>query len=110
MHIALGVAKCEKDVKSLEAWPHRAMALRSLREGRAALVIEARNFGETSLKGIGTSCTEAAKIALLMGRTTIEERVWDVMRILDAVSLHFDNIDVSNIVCTGNSGGGTASY
>ncbi len=110
MHIALGVSKTEKDVKSLEEWPHRAMALRSLREGRAALVIEARNFGEASLKGIGTSCTEAAKIALLMGRTTIGERVWDAMRVLDAVSENFDMIDMSNIVCTGNSGGGTAAY
>lgn len=110
MHLALGVAKCEKDVKSLEEWPHRAMAPRSLREGRAALVVEARSFGESSLKGIGTSCTEAAKIALLMGRTTIGERVWDAMRILDAVGEHFDVIDMENIVCTGNSGGGTASY
>lgn len=110
MHIALGVPKCEKDVKSLEQWPHRAMAQRSLREGRAALVIEARNFGEASLNGIGTSCTEAAKIAILMGRTTIGERVWDAMRVLDAVAENFDMIDMSNIVCTGNSGGGTAAY
>lgn len=110
MHIALGVAKTEKDEKSLEEWPHRAMAPRSLREGRAALVIEARSFGEASLNGIGTSCTEASKIALLMGRTTIGERVWDAMRVLDAVYDNFDEIDMTNIVCTGNSGGGTASY
>lgn len=110
MHIALGVAKCERDAKSLEEWPHRAMAPRSIREGRAALVIEARNFGETSLKGIGTSCTEAAKIAILMGRTTIGERVWDAMRVLDAVAENFDMIDMENIICTGNSGGGTAAY
>ncbi len=110
MHIALGIAKSDHDRQSLEEWPHRAMAPRSIREGRAALVIEARNFGETSLKGMGTTCTEAGKIAILAGRTIIGERSWDAMRILDAVLEKFDNLDAGNIVCTGNSGGGTATY
>ena len=110
MHIALGVAKTEKDKKSLSEWPHRAMALRSIKEGRCALVIEARNFGESSLEGYGTSCTEAAKIAILAGRTVIGERVWDAMRILDAVLAAFEFIDSEDIVCTGNSGGGTVAY
>ena len=110
MHIALGVAKTEKDKKSLLEWPHRAMALRSIKEGRCALVIEARNFGESSLEGYGTSCTEAAKIAILAGRTVIGERVWDAMRILDAVLAAFEFIDSEDIVCTGNSGGGTVAY
>ena len=110
MHIALGIAKNEKDEKSLLEWPHRAMAPRAIKEGRAALVIEARNFGESSLEGYGTSCTEAAKIAILSGRTVIGERVWDCMRILDAVLEAFDIFDICDIVCTGNSGGGTATY
>lgn len=110
MHIALGVAKTDKDEESLSEWPHRAIGPRSIKEGRAALIIEARNFGESSLNGIGTSCTEAAKIAILMGRTVIGERVWDAMRILDAVGENFDSIDMTDIVCTGNSGGGTATY
>lgn len=84
--------------------------MRAVKEGRAALVIEQRNFGECSAKGYGTSCTEAGKIAILMGRTIIGERVWDSMRILDAVLENFENIDDSDIVCTGNSGGGTATY
>ena len=110
MHIALGVSKNEKDEKSLAEWPHRAMAPRSVKEGRAALVIEARSFGESSIEGVGTSCTEASKIAILMGRTTIGERVWDAMRILDATLERFTEIDREGIVCTGNSGGGTATY
>ena len=110
MHVALGVAKCEADERTLSSWRHRAMAERAIKEGRAALVIEARNFGEASLNGYGTSCTEAAKIALLCGRTVIGERVWDAMRILDAVEKHFSEIDMTDIVCTGNSGGGTATY
>ena len=110
MHIALGRIKTEEDRQDLLEWPERAMVPRSIKEGRAALVIEARNFGETSLKGYGTSCTEAAKIAILAGRTVIGERVNDAMRVLDAVRLAFDFIDRENIVCTGNSGGGTATY
>ena len=110
MHVALGNPKTEKDEKALKEWPHRNMAHRSLKEGRAALVIEARNFGESSLEGYGSTCTESAKIALLMGRTVAGERVWDAMRILDAVEKHFTQIDMTNIVCTGNSGGGTVSY
>lgn len=110
MHVALGRAKTPEDQAALDQWHHRAMALRSIREGRCALVIEARNFGESSLEGYGTSCTEAAKIAILTGRTVIGQRVWDAMRILDAVTETFSEVDMTDIVCTGNSGGGTATY
>ena len=109
MHIALGRAKNEKDEKSLSDWPHRAMGLRAIKDGRAALIIEARSFGECSIKGYGTSCTETAKTAILMGRTLIGERVHDAMCALDAILSNFA-IDRDNIVVTGNSGGGTAAY
>ncbi len=109
MHIALGRAKNEKDAKSLADWHHRAMGPRSVKEGRAALVIEARSFGECSIKQYGTSCTETAKTAILMGRTLIGERVHDAACALDAVLRNFP-INEGNIVATGNSGGGTAAY
>ena len=111
MHVAMGRAKNEEDEEDLKEWYHRAMAVRAIKQGRAALIIEARNFGESSLKGYGTSCTEASKIAIIMGRTVIGERVWDAMRILDVVESDFSNkIDFTDVVCTGNSGGGTATY
>ena len=110
MHIALGRAKSEEDQRSLEEWHHRAIALRSVKEGRCALVIEARNFGESSVEGYGISCTESAKNAILMGRTVIGCRIWDAMRALDAVAAQFPQVDMGNIVATGNSGGGTATY
>ena len=109
MHLALGRAKNEKDVKSLSEWPHRAMGIRAVNDGRAALVVEARSFGECSINGYGTSCTETAKTAILVGRTLIGERVHDAICALDAVLTNF-SIDKENIVVTGNSGGGTASY
>ena len=104
MHVALGRAKTADDEKALTSWHHRAIAPRSIREGRAALVVEARSFGESSLNSYGTSCTEASKIAILMGRTILGGRVWDVM------AERFPQVDMSDIVCTGNSGGGTAAY
>lgn len=110
MHIALGRAKSEEDQKSLDEWHHRAIALRSVKEGRCALVIEARNFGECSVEGYGISCTESAKNAILMGRTVIGERIWDAMRALDALAAYFPQADLTDIVATGNSGGGTASF
>ena len=110
MHIALGRAKSEEDQRSLEEWHHRAIALRSVKEGRCALVIEARNFGESSVEGYGISCTESAKNAILMGRTVIGCRIWDAMRALDAAAAQFPQVDMGNIVATGNSGGGTATY
>ena len=110
MHVVIGKAQKEEDERALAEWPHRAMGLRAVKDGRCALVIEARNFGESSLEGYGTSCTEAAKVALLTGRTVIGERVWDAMRILDAVEKQFPCVDMQRIVCTGNSGGGTATY
>ncbi len=110
MHIALGEAKSESDEQSLAAWPHRAMGPRSIKEKRAALIIEARNFGESSIDGYGRSCKEAAKIAILSGRTVIGGRVWDCMRILDVVLEKFDMLEKDGIVCTGNSAGGTATF
>lgn len=110
MHINLGVIKNEQDKKDLLECPHFAAGIRNVKEGRAALIIEARNFGESSLTGYGNSCTEAAKIAIIMGRTTVGERVWDAMHILTVVGENFGQIDMDDILCTGHSGGGTATW
>ncbi len=51
-----------------------------------------------------------AKVAMLMGRTIVGERVWDVSRILDVVEEKFSDIaTLEGSVCVGNSGGGTAT-
>ena len=47
----------------------------------------------------------------MLGRTLIGERVWDVMRVLDAMEAHFsDLVTLKGSVLMGNSGGGTATY
>lgn len=47
--------------------------------------------------------------ALLVGRTMIGERCWDVSRAID-LALTYAAIDGQRILCTGNSGGGTTTY
>ena len=110
MHIGMGVALTERDIATLEEWPERALALCAVRQGRAAILIESRNMGESSVTGYGVSCTEAAKVAFMQGRTALGERIWDAMRIIDAAEKHFPFLDLSRLICTGNSGGGTVTY
>jgi hypothetical protein len=48
-------------------------------------------------------------VSLLLGRTMIGERAWDVSRAIDALAT-FPELDLSRICCMGNSGGGTLTY
>ena len=110
MYISLGIVKQEKDELSIKNG-NRDFCIRAVKEGYAAISLEQRSFGE--LKNPNKeldACLEPAMTALLMGRTTIGERVWDVSRMIDAVESHFaDKVDVRAICLMGNSGGGTAT-
>ncbi len=109
-HNSIGIAKSDKDAEGL---PRNAFALQAVKNGFAALAIEQRGLGERSpikpRRIWGDSCTFPAMNALLLGRTIIGERVWDISRAIDCMS-EFENVDTSEIVVTGNSGGGTASF
>jgi len=108
MHISLGRAKYPGD-EDMICSGDRDFCARAVKEGFAAVAIEQRNFGECSLQH-GNFCHQAAMTALLMGRTVIGQRVWDIMRLIDALELYFDSrLDISAICCMGNSGGGTAT-
>lgn len=109
MHISLGRIKYDGDEASISGGD-RDFAVRAVNEGYAAVAIEQRNFGELGGDANGPRCSESTLTALLMGRTTIGERVWDVMRLIDVLEKHFsDRIDTDTICCMGNSGGGTAT-
>lgn len=109
-HISLGVAKFPGDEEIIKGGD-RDFALRAVKEGFAALAIEQRAFGACGGTENGPACERPAMTALLLGRTLVGERVWDVMRVLDAVESHFaDAITLRGSVLTGNSGGGTATY
>jgi len=113
MHISLGQPKSEADAKSIAGG--RDFGLQAVREGYAALVLEQRCFGERAdarpkeIRGVGHTCHHASLAALLLGRTMIGERVWDISRAIDALQ-EFPEIDTTRIACMGNSGGGTITY
>ena len=110
MHVSMGRAKYDRDKKSIAGG--RDFAVQAIARGMAALCVEQRGFGERkeSLDEMAPQCHVPTMTELLLGRTTIGARVWDISRALTAVQDNFDGIDFARIYITGNSGGGTASY
>lgn len=109
-HISLGVPKYPGDEDTIKGGD-RDFCVRAVAEGFAALAIEQRSFGQCGGTVHGPACERPAMTALLLGRTLIGERVWDVMRVVDAIETHFgDLITMKGSVLMGNSGGGTATY
>ena len=109
-HISLGIPKYPGDEATI-AGGDRDFCIRAVAEGFAALAIEQRGFGLCGGTQHGPSCERSAMTAMLLGRTLIGERVWDVMRVLDAMETHFaDLVTMEGSVLMGNSGGGTATY
>ncbi len=114
MHISLGRPKYPGDEESISGGD-RDYALRIVREGFAALVMEQRCFGERNdcrpkdIHPFHAGCTHASMVELLLGRTMIGARAWDVMRAIDAID-DFPGLDLERIACMGNSGGGTITW
>lgn len=110
MHISLGRYKYENDNNLIEDGS-RLFALQAVEHGLCALTIEQRGFGECGGKGKdGPNCHISSAAALLIGRTTVGERVWDVSRSIDILEKHFSQADISQLICMGNSGGGTTTF
>ncbi len=113
MHISLGRARFAGDAQDIAG--NRDFAIQAVRQGYAALAIEQRCFGErkdqrpAAVVHFERGCRHAAMTALLLGRTLIGDRAWDVSRAIDALA-QFPEIDLSQIGCMGNSGGGTVAY
>lgn len=109
MHISLGKPKYEGDENSINGGD-RDFCRRAVKEGFAAIALEQRNFGECGGNENGPQCKNSSMTALLMGRTTIGERVWDISRLIDVLETEFaDKVDIKCISVMGNSGGGTAT-
>lgn len=106
MHISLGRVKYPGE----QIGGDRDFAIRAVKEGFCALVLEQRDFGECGGNEKGPQCTDPSMSNLLIGRTTIGERVWDVMRAVDTLISDFANfVKPDEIYILGNSGGGTCS-
>lgn len=109
MHVSFARTRYEgEDEKSDEG--DRDFALQIVDKGYCALTIEQRNFGECGGTKDGPDCYKSSMAALMLGRTTLAERVWDVMRAIDMVSEHFSDVYNGKTALMGNSGGGTTTY
>ncbi len=109
-HISLGLPKYKGDEEDIKGGD-RDFCVRAVKEGFAALAIEQRGFGQNGGTETGPKCDRPVMTALLLGRTVIGERVWDVMRMVDAIEAHFsDVVTLKGSVLMGNSGGGTTTY
>lgn len=110
MHISLARPKFKGDEKDVLGGD-RDFCIRAVKEGYAAIALEQRDFGECGGNGeMGPGCFDESLTAILFGRTTIGERVWDVMRLIDVLETEFnDVVDIEKICLMGNSGGGTTT-
>jgi len=111
MHNSLAVA-LEDETTPIDVAGDRDFALGCLRRGVAALCIEQRSFGERRervQKAVSPhGCHDATMQALMLGKTLIGERVFDVDRGIDYLYTR-DDVDRKRIGVMGNSGGGTIS-
>lgn len=111
-HISVGKAKFEGDAASIAGG--RDFAVRAVKEGCCAITLEQRYMGTAGQNEKGSpACISRNEgmAALLIGRTAIGERVWDIQRLIDVMEKHLAQyVDVEKIICMGNSGGGTATF
>ncbi len=108
MHISLGVPKFPGDEETISGGD-RDFVRQVIAKGYAALALEQRGFGECGGTEKGPACYQPAMAALLLGRTILGERVWDISRTIDLLEKHFPQVDVKRLAVMGNSGGGTAT-
>jgi dienelactone hydrolase len=97
----------------LSAEGDRDIALQAVREGYIALAPDMRAFVDMRLADDlnaerTSSCQLMQMRAIMFGRTLIGERVWDMMRLIDFAAT-LPDADISRVLITGNSGGGTVS-
>lgn len=112
MHLSIGVDK-EDEIFPIEVEGDRDFALGCMRRGIAALCIEQRSFGERGervqeMVDQFNTCHDAAMHALMLKRTLLGERVFDVDRAIDYLGSRGD-VDMGRVGIMGNSGGGTVS-
>ena len=110
MHVSLGRVKLEEDKETIEH--ENNYAVQAVNRGFAAIAMEQRYMGEVSGVEDGRACVHNRALpALLAGKCAIGQRVWDVMRLIDVLESSFSQyFSVENLVCMGNSGGGTAAF
>ncbi|MBN1942464.1 MAG: acetylxylan esterase, partial [Phycisphaerae bacterium] len=111
MHNSIAV-DLKTNRKTIQIPGDRDFGLGCMKRGIAALCIEQRAFGEREEAEIKhrapRRCHDAVMHALMLGRTLLGERVFDVDRAIDYLMTR-DDVNPKTIGVMGNSGGGTTS-
>ena len=110
-HNSIGEIKFPE--KDTNYQPRGAFGLQAVKNGYAALCIEQRGMGERrpdEKKRDAKMCLYTAMTALMLGRTILGERMWDISKAIDVLEKFFPQCNTEEILITGNSGGGTASF
>ena len=111
-HIYAGIAHSQDETDSIRDG-ERDIARQAVREGYLAIAPTTRAFGDTRTLADRKanklcSCRTELLHGLLLGRTVIGERVWDIARLIDWALTRGD-VDARRIAITGNSAGGTTA-
>jgi len=111
MHNSIAVDQ-QDETKPIKVEGDRDYGIGCMARGVAALCIEQRSFGERAEKVqehvASQGCHDATMHALMLGRTLLGERVYDVDRGIDLLAQRGD-VDMTRLGVMGNSGGGTIS-
>jgi dienelactone hydrolase len=106
------IAMSRDETQYVEPQAELDFAVWCMRHGLAALCIEMRGLGERiellQISENQKGCPTAAMQALVLGRTLIGERVFDVDRGIDYLAARGD-ADMRRIGLMGHSGGGTTA-
>ncbi|MBQ8686057.1 MAG: acetylxylan esterase [Clostridia bacterium] len=105
-HLSINEPKNEEE--AAYAKDRAAIAVQAVDNGFIALAIEQRGMGENKPEK-DRFCWRDSTLALMLGRTIIAERVWDISKAIDCL-YDFPQCDTDKILVTGGSGGGTATY
>ena len=111
MHNSIAVKFGEEDTP-IEIKGDRDFGLGCMRRGIAALCVEQRAFGEREdterTESWASRCHNPTLRALMLGRTLLGERVYDVDRSIDLL-MELGGFDTNRLGVMGNSGGGTVA-
>ncbi len=112
-HIYVGISNDKNEEAHMLEGERDIARQAAAEEGYITIAPTARGFGETRTfqhreAGKISSCRDLLVHDLLVGRTPIGDRVWDIMRLIDWATFNLP-VDNNRIGITGNSGGGTIS-
>jgi dienelactone hydrolase len=105
----VGIAHDDTHKQKIET-EDRDVAIQAVKRGFAAISPGVRGQGDVGIPDINKrhsarDCRSQFMHAILAGRTATGERVWDMMRLIDWAQ-DMPEIDTTNILLMGNSGGG----